>query len=218
MFDKRTTFPIKLGKRQRVILVSFITLVFSVTCSLWTPYLPNVGYSIVGLLVIFGFMYSWILDFDIKLHEYFKFIFPPMSFAFIGVYTGFVYTDVMQYLLGFWLFISMYVVLLAINVLNVSTVRTVPLKKAALSSLFLLGIANSFILVYTIAESVGWGLHIHVAGYIFYVLGFGLAYLNIAGSSIPWFEFLVYMLIAIKISLLVAFMQSQLIVLAIVVT
>lgn len=218
MFDKHTIFPIKIGKRQRVIIVSLITMIFSVTCSLWTPYVPHLSWSITALLVVFGFMFAWILDFDVKLQEYYKFLFPPMAIAFIGVYTGYVYTDVMQYILGAFLFVSLYIILLAINVLNVSTVRTVPLKKAALSTLFFLGIAYSFILAYAIADSVGWGLHVQVLGYTVYVLGFALAYLSIASEKIPWLEWIVFMLIAVKINVLVSFVPSQLIVLAIVVT
>lgn len=120
-------------------------------------------YSIFILLALTILTTLWALDFDLKFPEYLIFPIYPVIFTlglFINVFlsetrllisssSGLSIFFPSRYLPAvvaavFFAF-SFYVLLLALNILNVATVRTVPLKKAALSTLYLVGIVIAFL-------------------------------------------------------------------------
>ncbi|NTV31192.1 hypothetical protein HGA91_04425 [candidate division WWE3 bacterium] len=196
---------ISLIKRQKALLTA-------VVFGLGLLYLRNIPllylYQIILLVSVILLLSIWFLQFDLKWTEYFRLLTP------IGLYTVISYvrflplTGVIQWVALGAFVVGLYILILAINIMNVSTVRTVPLRRAALSTLFFIGIALFFIFgLQTI--NAGWGMNVNLFLYWVLLSLFGLSYLSLSNNRMSWIEGLLFSFISLKFEIMINFWPAS---------
>lgn len=106
------------------------------------------------IILIQAFLIWWTLDFDLQIHEFVFFLIPSSLFTFVSfVVLSNLGNTVGSLTLVALLVASFYILLAALNIINVSTIRPVPLRRAALSSLFFIGMLMSFLLGWVVLDS-----------------------------------------------------------------
>ncbi|MBU1110923.1 hypothetical protein KKB83_04885, partial [Patescibacteria group bacterium] len=153
-----------LSKRQKTTISTFTLALTLALSNKSVPFLGGVAWLLPVIVAIW--LTFWALDFEFKLCEYLIFALYP---ALLGVNSFLVLNQILNQagqgrgwldlvlLLGFSLIsVSIFYMLLsALNILNVATVRTVPLKKAALLILMLIGLILGTSSFYQIAGPLG---------------------------------------------------------------
>jgi hypothetical protein len=158
--------------------------------------------TVVSLIGVY-----WFLDFDLKLPEFLAFLYIPLLCAIVIYFAD-------QEVIG-WLKVFLYVaggvgyyiLLLALNIVNVATVRTVPLKRAAHSTLYSIGLMLFFIAGLRLAHW-GWGAYEYLFAYWVGLSLFALMYLKLIFNRFYWIETSVFAFISVQIVVLISFWPS----------
>ena len=193
---------ISLRKRQKAI---FTTLVFAVGTYAATRLTAiPLPYYLVGLEMALLTLVLWFLDFDVRPTEYLRFLVPSFALSLIGFYQVLTFNGGVRWGVLVITTIAFYILLLSINILNVSTVRTVPLRKAALSTLFFVGIAMFFMWGLLLIGR-GWGINKNMLAFWGLISLFGGSFLSLTSNRMVWLEMFLYALISAKIAVLINF-------------
>lgn len=189
----------KITKRTKAILAA--VLLFS-----GLYFLPQFWEFFVGIQV---FLVYWFLDKDVKLNEIFALFYIPILYATISFYLlGLInepFWSISASIVGA---MGYYLLLLAVNIINVSMVRTVPLKKAAFSTLYFIGMVLFFFLGMFIVTR-GWGINPQVLFFCLSLVGFALSYLRLITNRYPWLEVAIYAFVVGQIAVLINFWPSH---------
>lgn len=140
------TTSITFTKRKKIILVTLlISLSYFISHNFSFSILQK---TILGFFLTY-FSTAWILDFDFKKEKYFVFPIIPVLF-YLSMLLSYPILERLkiEFLTYPILLLGIYIILLTLNILNISIVRPIPLAKAAWISLSLLRFIISF-LVYT---------------------------------------------------------------------
>ncbi|MBM4402533.1 MAG: hypothetical protein FJ044_04795 [Candidatus Cloacimonetes bacterium] len=163
--DTLYTLRVSISKRQK-----FISLSFLLTFFLW--FLPPALPAFVALSISLGLTFLvtlYALDFDLRFPEHLIFPIYPMLLA-IAVLLHRPETSQFSFLLIFYtlaILFTFYLLFLTLNILNIATVRTVPLKKAALSTLYFVGLIIGFF-------NIKGVLQLHPSNFSFFIFHFSL--------------------------------------------
>ncbi|OIN93957.1 hypothetical protein COS81_02055 [candidate division WWE3 bacterium CG06_land_8_20_14_3_00_42_16] len=172
----RIVFP--LTKRRKIILVSIL-----LTLILWFIQQSKINPALsIGVVAIVDyFLTFWVLDFDLKDQEYLAL--PILTILFT---TAIILNIPIIAQLGFpWVvpilsFLGLYLMLLTTNILNISTVRPLPLVRAAWTALHLIYFGLSFMFMSAIFWSGFSLIQIVVFSFIIpFVLSYPAYYLLI---------------------------------------
>jgi hypothetical protein len=136
------------SKRQKLVISSVGLAVALSLASFW----PLSGWSIIPLLILSYLATAWVFDFDLRGREWFilpLYILLTSTAAYIGLLwyghnMWLHWTEVVMYC------VIVYGLLLTLNILNVATVRALPLARQALTFLSLAGVIGLFVLTYII--------------------------------------------------------------------
>ncbi|NCS32403.1 hypothetical protein GW793_02830 [bacterium] len=167
----------------------------------------NIDAFIIGIVVVIGT--AWSFGFDLKVKEILPFLFLPAIYVMsmpviIGGLEGLV-----QYVALVISGAGLYVFLLTLNILNVATIKRIPLKKPALSALYLFGIVLFFFYAYRLVLHEGWGNQTSLLWYWLSVCLYGFSYLYIISSRVFQLESLLFTFISAEIVILVAFFPAM---------
>lgn len=133
----------KFSKRQKFIFLSVI-----LTAAIW--FIPQIVSSFyLGLFVVFVFTFLatlYTLGFDLRFPEHLVFpIYPVLLVLAAWLHRpATIHFSSPVILYTFSIFFTFYLLFLTLNILNIATIRTVPLKKAALSTFYFLGLIIGF--------------------------------------------------------------------------
>lgn len=192
-------------KRQRAVLT---TVVLALGLIFLNDLPIHIGYQLIILLAVIGLLTIWFLRFDLKWIEHFRLLTPIFVYAIIAYLRVQTFQPPLLWPVIAGFSIGFYILLLAINIINVSTVRTVPLRKAALSTLFFIGIAI-FSIWALLLISGGWGINNN----LFYFWGlmtlFGLSFLSLVNNRMAWVEGALFCLVSLKLELLINFWPAS---------
>lgn len=140
-------FDFLISKRLRFLLISFLLTVAAFLAGFfslsWQVALP-----LFLLLAIAGV--TWALDFDLIFPEHLLFSFLPFFTLSLYYFSQngrlFGFSSFSNLTLVFLVLVALliYVEFLTLNIINVATVKTIPLKRAAISVYFLIGLLQSF--------------------------------------------------------------------------
>lgn len=131
-----------LSKRQK-----FIFLSAGLTLFLWLTPLVLPRFTFLTLSLALTFLITlYALGFDLRFPEHLIFpIYPILLVLAVWLHrpaTNHFSYPIILYTLS--IFFTLYLLFLTLNILNIATIRTVPLKKAALSTLYFLGLTIGF--------------------------------------------------------------------------
>ncbi len=200
----------KKGKRRKIWITSLSMLVFILFLGHFRSESNLLGvvvnnYGWLGLVLIESSLLWWVFDFDVRPRELLPFFLPAILYLLISylVVTGLPLSQQLFMVVG--LTVLYYLLVLALNILNVATVRTVPLERPALSTLFFIGMIMFSLYGLTIIQS-GWGIRREVVLFWVALFAFGYSFLSITtGKAGLWFETLIYALVSLKIVILINF-------------
>lgn len=142
---------------------------------------------------------AWCFGFDLKLIEVVPFLLIPTLYAMNMSYVISLLTGINLVIGVIICTAGLYVLLLMVNILNVATVKNIPLKRPALSSLYLHGLLSYFIYAYSVITAEGWG--ITTSFFVFWasICLFGLAYLFIVSQKVIATEELLWIVFSFEI-------------------
>lgn len=206
-------FQDKKNKRQKVLISTLLTVALYLLVGRNVANLPTEALVVARWLgsALEVILIWWVYEFDVRLGEIIPLFAPVLSFVYIG-YSVLESGLVLVWWAGVLIFgLLYYVLMLVMNVINVSTVRVVPLKRAALSSLFFL--AMIMFSVYGLAtHNSGWGGDwLQLAIFIAMVSLFGYSFLSLSVNESAWLEGIVFALVVAKVFVLVNFMPASLV-------
>ena len=208
---------IRLTKRQK-----FIFLSVGLTFFLWLApsALPRLAFLPLSLALTF-LTTLYALGFDLRFPEHLIFpIYPTLLVVAAWLHrpaTSDFSFFIIIYI--FSIFFTIYLLFLTLNILNIATVRTVPLKKAALSTFYFLGLIIGFF-------SIRGILALHPSSFLFAVfflllsclLTVPLVYVIQPRPKLKIFEITIISLLSTEIALVTSFLKVSPIVLSIFLT
>jgi hypothetical protein len=197
-------------KKEKVFTVSFLIAallaLWSFGISWWGTYLTSAQMMSI-ILIIQLILVLWVLDFDLRIWEMFHFSFPPSLFILVSLLSLKSLPLAWEQVAAIVVFTSgEYILLSTLNIINVSTVRPVPLKKVALSSLFFIGMVVMFMLGLILSQN-GWGLDYNLAMFWLCIscFGFNFLYLGADDNNNHYLESFLYSLIAAELLVCINF-------------
>jgi hypothetical protein len=136
------TFDLRSIKRQKITIASLIQVIAMALALQW----PWQGIALIPLLIVSYLAVIWILDFDLKVEEWlviplYALILCSLTFIWLEWYVS---NPIIQWGSIVTFGLAMYGMLLTLNILNVATVRTLPLIRQALSLISMAGVAGLF--------------------------------------------------------------------------
>ncbi len=183
----------------------------------------NLVYWVAFDLVVLVVSTWWSQEFDFRWYEYIIYPIPLLLLVSLAWWLfislsicpdlGCRVTDLRVW--GFWLFNVglLYSSLLTLNILNAATVRTVPLKQAALSTLYLLNLILTSVLSYGLVYNLALH-HYHILilpvlfGFWSFIMALPLLYY--ATGRVRLIESIVLGLLATQVGLVVLFWPTRL--------
>lgn len=154
-----STLRVRFTKRQR-----FIFLSLALSIGIW--FLPL---HLVLALTFFATLFAF--SFDLRFPEHLIFPIYPVLLT-LAFWLNRPVGEGFTVLLSLLTLFAFYILLLTLNILNIATIRTVPLKKAALSSLYFLGLIIGFFAIKSVLTSQPNNLIFCICHF---ALGFSLA-------------------------------------------
>ncbi len=204
-------------KRQK-----FIFLSVGLTLFLWfvPSALPRFAFLPLSLALTF-LTTLYVLGFDLRFPEHLIFPIYPILLV-LAFWFNFdrLYKDYFLLLTSYFLLLfTFYLLFLTLNILNIATIRIVPLKKAAFSTLYFLGLVIGFFTIKGI-------LTLHLSYFLllisYFLLGLiltlPLVYVIQSRPKLKIFEITIISLLATEIALVVSFLRVSPIVLDIFLT
>jgi len=131
-------------KRKKILLTSAL-----LTVALWViEYFTIPILFSISALVILGYVITyWVLDFDLKGQEYIAFPLLTISFAIALFFISPLFGELFYHWIKIPIsYIGFYLIFLTTNILNISTIKPLPLVRAAWTSLHLIYFGLSFLL------------------------------------------------------------------------
>lgn len=148
------TKSIRIPKRQKF-LSSALALTVSIFLVLFVlkVTLPLTALLLISLTVFLTF---WTLDFDLRPIEYLIFAAYPLILTAVALFYSKMFLPktaggLFYLLFGIFVMLGYYLLFATLNVLNVATVRALPLKKAALTTFSSFALILTFVSVYGLA-------------------------------------------------------------------
>lgn len=162
------TFDLRSIKRQKITIASLLQVIAMAIALQW----PMQGLAVVALLVLSYVATIWILDFDLKYEEWLViplYALALNAIAFV-VFEWYVSQPAIRWAGVAAFGIGMYGLLLTLNILNVATVRTIPLIRQALTLMSMAGIAGLFAAYYLLLtlqpDQIEWGIGVMAATFL----------------------------------------------------
>ena len=163
----------------------------------------RVSVILVGSIV--GFMSAWCFGFDLKVVEIVPFLLIPSLYAANMAYVTSIFTQYAQIVAILTSVIGMYLLLLTLNILNVATVKEIPLRRPALSSLYLHGLLSYFVYAWAVLNTSGWGIQASVLTFWVSMCLYGLSYLFIVSHKARLSEQILWIVLSLEIVLIPSF-------------
>lgn len=146
---------VRIPKRRRFFL-SALALTVSIFVAFFAlrAFLPPAALLLILLILsLTVFLTFWILDFDLRLPEHLIFIAYPLvltadALSYSNIFLQGAAFGLPHLLFGVFVALGYYLLFATLNVLNVATVRTLPLKKAALTTFSSFALMLNFLSVY----------------------------------------------------------------------
>lgn len=142
------TLQLRSTKRQKFVLAAIVCGMALAAAATW----PVFGWSLVGLLALTYFLTVWVLDFDLRFEEW---IVLPLyaellALAAFLINLWYIHLTAIHWASYIGFSLVAYGLLLTLNILNVATVRALPLARQAVSVMSLFGAALFFTLTYLV--------------------------------------------------------------------
>lgn len=196
---------LKKNKRQRIAIASvgcalLLSIVLWVQTYLFSQGIESFGYGI--LLVLSGIIVWWALDIGSK----YRYFMALVILIYLLLTIALVYIIDTHGLLRIFLVcvygVAIYTLLLVGNILLVSSQQSIPLKRAAISTLYLGGILLVTLYVTHIVHS-GWGINFGFLSTLVFISAFVFAYFSFLSEELNWVESMVCIIVVAEIGILI---------------
>lgn len=208
-------FPsyVKQRKKQKILITTlslFITLILVQHFYFFLVQFISDWILLSLLIILQAILTGWVLDFDLRPTEIVFFLVPASLLISINYLFLKALGMPLGYLMVILLMTVFYVLLSVLNVINVATVRPVPLKQAAVSALFCIGLIMFFLFGWLVFP-LGWGINEYLFWFWLAVSLFGTSFLFLAseGSKIRLLEMVIYSFLVLKILILINFWPAS---------